>query len=132
MHLHLQTVRRVFEDVLSGAMSRGQADRWAYAVVQEEETGVVTYSPPHERERIWAGVMYLYGVDTMKAPGEYLHSDGDIRAAMNAKLSEVSGGGAAVPLLATTGGHRSAKDSGIIRLHEQLQRPAVLDLNLPG
>ena len=89
MHVDLQTVCRVFEDVLNGAMSREQADRWAYAVVQqEEEAGVVTYSPPLERERIWAGVMYLYGVDAMKAPGEYLHSDNDIRAAMNAKLGD--------------------------------------------
>jgi hypothetical protein len=63
MELDLQTVRRVFEDVLSGCMLREQADRWAHAVVQEEETGVVTYSPLRERERIWAGVMYLYGID---------------------------------------------------------------------
>src|ERR1700688_2886467 len=84
MHVDLQTVCRVFEDVLSGAMSREQADRWAYAVVQEEETGVVTYSPPFERERIWAGVMYLYGINTMKAPNEYLHSKDDIREAMMA------------------------------------------------
>jgi hypothetical protein len=90
MHVDLQTVCRVFEDVLSGAMSREQADRWAYAVVHEEEAGVVTYSPPGERDRIWAGVMYLYGVDTKKAPGEYLHSDNDIGAAMNAKLGEVA------------------------------------------
>jgi hypothetical protein len=91
MHIDLQTVCQVFLDVLNGAMSREQADRWAFAVVvQEEEAGVVTHSPPLERERIWAGVMYLYGVDTMKAPGEYLHSDDDIRAAMNAKLGEVA------------------------------------------
>ena len=79
-------VRRVFEDVLSGRMSREQADRWAYAVMQEEETGVVTYAPPSERERIWAGVMYLYGIDAMKAPDAYLHSNDDIREAMMASL----------------------------------------------
>ena len=45
MHVDLQTVRRVFEDVLCGSMSREQADRWAYTVVQQEESGVVTYSP---------------------------------------------------------------------------------------
>lgn len=89
MDVDLGTVRRVFEDVLSGSMSREQADRWAYAVVHEEEAGVVTYLPAHDRERIWDGVIYLYGVDAMKAPGEYLHSDGDIRAAMTAKLDEV-------------------------------------------
>src|ERR1700731_3784137 len=98
MRIDLQTVCRVFEDVLNGSMSRAQADRWAYAVVmQEEEAGVVTHSPPGERERIWAGVMYLYGVDTMKAPGEYLHSDDDIRAAMNAKLGEVVDAEGAMP-----------------------------------
>src|SRR5258707_5576979 len=98
MHVDVETVRWVFEGVLSGSISREQADRWAYAVVRQEETDVVTYSPPRERERIWAGVMYLYGVDTMKAPGQYLHSDNDVRAAMNAKLDEAAAGLAAMPL----------------------------------
>jgi hypothetical protein len=89
MEVDLQAVRRVFKDVLSGRMSREQADRWAYAVVREEETGVVTYSPPRERERIWAGVMYLYGIDTMKAPNAYLHSNDDIREAMMASIGGV-------------------------------------------
>ncbi len=89
MEVDLQAVRRVFKDVLNGRMLREQADRWAYAVVREEETGVVTYSPPRERERIWAGVMYLYGIDTMKAPNAYLHSDDDIREAMMAILGGV-------------------------------------------
>jgi hypothetical protein len=107
MHVDLQTVRRVFEDVLSGSMSREQADRWAYTVVQQEESGVVTYSPAREIGRIWAGVMYLYGIDTMKAPGEYLHSNDDIRAAMDAKLGDVAHEGA-IPLWASTGGRRNA------------------------
>ncbi len=87
MEVDLQAVCRVFEDLLNGSMLREQADRWAYAVVvQEEETGIVTYLPPFERERIWAGVMYLYGINTMKAPNEYLHSNDDIREAMMAIL----------------------------------------------
>src|SRR5260370_34746591 len=86
MEVDLQAVCRVFEDVLNGSMLREQADRWAYAVVQEEETGVVTYSTPFEREHIWAGVMYLYGIHTMKAPNENLHSTYDIREDMLAIL----------------------------------------------
>ena len=82
MELGLEAVSRVFDDVLNGRISREQADRWAYALVQEEETGVVKYSPPRERERIWAGVMYLYGIDAMTAPNAYLHSGDDIREAM--------------------------------------------------
>ena len=104
MQVNLKTVRRVFEGVLSGSMSREQADRWAFAVVQQEESGVATYAPAGDRDRIWAGVMYLYGIDTLKAPGEYLHTDSDIRAAMNAKLGEVADGEAAtMPLRASTG-----------------------------
>jgi hypothetical protein len=89
MEVDLQAVRRTFEDVLNGSMSRERADRRAYAVVKEEETGIVEYSPPRARERIWAGVMYLYGIDMMKAPNAYLHSNGDIREAMMASLSGV-------------------------------------------
>jgi hypothetical protein len=65
-------------------MSREQADRWAYAVIREEETGVVTFSPALERDRIWGGVMYLYGIDAMKAPHVYLHCNDDIRFALMA------------------------------------------------
>jgi hypothetical protein len=104
VHIDLKTVRRVFEDVLSGSMSREQADRWACAVVQQEEAGAATYSPSSERERIWAAVMYLYGMDAMKAPGQYLHSDDDIRAAMNASYREGDGTDAAAPLWASTSG----------------------------
>src|SRR5215475_11428413 len=86
MEVDLQACHRVFEDVLNGRISREHADRWAYAVVQEEETGVVKYSPPRARERIWAGVMYLYGIDAMKAPNAYLHSNDDIREALIASL----------------------------------------------
>ena len=89
MELDLKAVRRVFEDVLDGRISREQADRWAFAVVQEEETGVVKYAPPRARERIWAGVMYLYGIDAKTAPNAYLHSNEDIRQAMVANLDGV-------------------------------------------
>ena len=89
MEVDLQAVRRVFEDVLNGRMLREQADRWAHAVLQEEETGVVTYLPPSQRERIWAGVMYLYGIDTMTAPNVYLHTDDDIRKGMVASVGTV-------------------------------------------
>lgn len=55
-------------DVLRGRRFRVQADRLAYAVVQQEEACPLAYSPPADGERIWARVMYLCGVDTMEAP----------------------------------------------------------------
>lgn len=108
MEVDLLTIRRVFEDVLSGRMTREQADRWAYAVVQKEDAGVLKYSPPADRESIWAGVMYLYGVDTRKGPNEYLHTDADVMAAMKAKLGGTADLEVAVPSLISIGGGRSS------------------------
>lgn len=89
MEIDLKTVWRAFDDVLSGRMSREQADRWAYSVVQSEEAGALTYLPSSDKQRIWSGVMCLYGLDAMESPGEYLHTDEDIRAAMKARLGEL-------------------------------------------
>lgn len=86
MEIDLETVRRVFCDVLDGRMTREAADRWAYGVVQQSEAGSVTFSPVNAKDRIWEGVMYLYGIDTMEAPGQYLHTEEDIRSAMAVKL----------------------------------------------
>ena len=86
MEVTLEAVRSVFVDVLEGRMAREAADRWAYSVVRESESGTLTFAPPEEKARIWAGVMYLYGIDTMEAPGEYLHIEEDIRAAMGEKV----------------------------------------------
>ena len=132
MEVDLRAVCRVFEDLLNGSMLREQADRWAYAVVQEEETGVVTYSPPFERECIWAGVMYLYGINTMKAPNEYLHSNDDIREAMMAILcgGEVTTVGLSVCQVAAVETTDQPAGLRLLQLHDQVslrvveQRPA--------
>ena len=86
MEVDLETVRRVFRGVLDGRMTREAADRWAYGVVRQAEAGSLTYSPVTAKDRIWEGVMYLYGIDAMEAPRQYLHTEEDIRLAMAAKL----------------------------------------------
>lgn len=86
MEITLEAVRTVFVNVLTGRMTREAADSWAYSVLRESESGTLTFAPPEEKARIWAGVMYLYGIDTMEAPGEYLHTEDDIRAAMKEKV----------------------------------------------
>ena len=84
--LDLETVRRVFRDVLDRRMTREAADRWAYGLVQQSEAGTLTYSPITAKDRIWEGVMYLYGIDILEAPGKYLHTNEEIRLAMVVKL----------------------------------------------
>jgi hypothetical protein len=86
MEISVINICQIFRDLLSGRISREQADRWAYSVIQNEESGILTFSPPSDRQRIWAGVMYLYGVDLLVSPGVYLHSDDDIREEMNSEI----------------------------------------------
>lgn len=88
MEIDLESVRGVFREVLAGRMTREAADRWAYGLVQQSETGFLIFVPEAEKKRIWDGIMYLYGVDSMEEPGEYLHTDEDIREAMQAKVGE--------------------------------------------
>lgn len=86
MEIDLESVRGVFREVLAGRMTREAADRWAYGLVQQSETGSLIFVPESEKKRIWDGIMYLYGVDSIEEPGEYLHTDEDIRAAMQSKV----------------------------------------------
>ncbi|MCL2635410.1 MAG: hypothetical protein FWD50_02115 [Betaproteobacteria bacterium] len=88
MEIDLESVRGVFREVLAGRMTREAADRWAYGLVQQSETDSLSFVPESEKKRIWEGIMYLYGVDSMEEPGEYLHTDEDIRVAMQAKVGE--------------------------------------------
>lgn len=88
MKIDLQTVRQMFEDVLSGRISREEADVWAYSLVKEDEAESLIYVPDSDRERIFAGIMYLYGVDLKDSPDSYLHSEDDIRTAMEKELGK--------------------------------------------
>ena len=88
MKITLKEVKKVFVDVLNGRMTREEADRWAYAVVHASESGNLVFSPKEDKKRIWDGIMYLYGIDMMENPNEYLHTEEDIRIAMKEKVGE--------------------------------------------
>lgn len=88
MEIDLKTVYRVFGDVLDGRMTRESADRWAYGLLQQFEAGSLTYSPAADEKRIWDGIMYIYGIDIMESPGKYLHSNENIRKAMDYMLND--------------------------------------------
>ncbi|HYX39736.1 MAG TPA: hypothetical protein VE954_42115 [Oligoflexus sp.] len=86
MNITLSEVKNIFEKLLNGTIRREEADRWAHNIIMESERGHLTFSPTADQEKIWAGIMYLYGVDTRDSPEEYLHTTEDIRAAMLEKL----------------------------------------------
>ena len=60
------------------------ANHWAYSVVKE--SGSLTFVPLEDKKHIWNGVIYLYGVDTMEKPEDYLNTEADIRTAMHEKV----------------------------------------------
>lgn len=86
MEITLADVSRVFQKVLDGNLTREAADRWAYDVVRKSELGSLAFIPSEDEQKIWSGVMYLYGIDSKESPDEYLHSLDDIREAMKIKL----------------------------------------------
>ncbi len=86
MEITLEQVKSIFEDVLNKRITREEADRWAYSVIAAAETNSLTIVPNEKRDQVWNGVMYLYGIDLMVNPGEYLHTEEDIIIAMNKKL----------------------------------------------
>ncbi|OAL80405.1 hypothetical protein AY606_15410 [Acinetobacter sp. SFB] len=86
MEITLEQVKSIFEDILNKRITREEADRWAYSVIAASETNSLTIVPNEKRDQVWNGVMYLYGIDLMVNPGEYLHTEEDIIIAMNKKL----------------------------------------------
>lgn len=82
MQVDKDDLRKVFHDLLNNFISREAADRWAHSVMQAFEVGMLTLVPSSEQERIWEGIMFLYGIDLQDEPCKYMFSDDDIRAAM--------------------------------------------------
>ena len=65
-------VEQVFHALLSGRLSRQQADRWAAQWVTQG-------SPPDMPEAVWTALTNLYGCDARHGPGgEYLHTNEQI------------------------------------------------------
>ncbi len=86
MEVTLEEVKKIFLDVLEDRITREEADRWAYTIVRANEIDNVTFLPQEDIKLIWAGVMYLYGIDIKESPNEYLHSKEDIWVALKEKL----------------------------------------------
>lgn len=86
MKIDIQLVRKVFEDVLSGHISREEADEWAVSIIKLDETGNVKYTPPSDESKIRDGILFLRGIDLKDSPESYLHDEDDIKIAMIQKL----------------------------------------------
>lgn len=77
MNLSLLDVKQVFVDLLSGQISREEAERWAVSCLEAvEKTGVVVSL--EDEELFWEAIIYLSAVAMRLSPVEYMHDDEDI------------------------------------------------------
>ena len=79
MQITFADIAERFEGVLSGALSREDADSWAQQIMRADDEGAVQFEPRSDYERIWRGVTYMCGIDLRDGPDTYLHTPDDIR-----------------------------------------------------
>lgn len=80
MKITVEDVRRQFEHLCSEQRSREEIADYAVRVMRLEDAEALDYDA-RDFKRIWAGIMYLTGVDLQSEPGIYLHSLDDYRQA---------------------------------------------------
>ena len=83
MNVSFNDVENKFKQVLDGELSREAANDWAYNLMQKRESEELIFLPENDRKRIWDGIKYLYGIDLLENPGEYLLSKEDILDALD-------------------------------------------------
>lgn len=82
MQITLAHIAQRFDGLLSGTLTRDEVDRWAWSIMEADDFGNLVFSPPQDRDSIWRGLTYLYGVDMPAPAGDgFLHSLSDIREA---------------------------------------------------
>jgi len=75
MKIDVQSVAKIFDELLDGRMTRSAAELWATEVLREREADALEFVPRADQERIWEAVMYLYAVDAQAEPGEHMYSE---------------------------------------------------------
>lgn len=79
MKIRLVEVLGIFDDLISGNISREYASNWAEQRQGVEDSGNLEYEPATKEQKIWDAILYLEGVDLKDAPDSYLHTNEDFR-----------------------------------------------------
>lgn len=81
--LTLDSVRKVFLDVIEEKKSFGEASRWASEMIEKDERGLLEFDPKEDISTIFSGLTYLLGVDLEESPGVYFHSIQNVKDEYN-------------------------------------------------
>jgi hypothetical protein len=79
MLLTISDIKETFTQLINGKISREEADRWAYKRMQAFDSGSLEFESKSDEKFLWSAIQYLYGIDTMISPGEYMHSIEEIK-----------------------------------------------------
>ena len=80
MLLTEEKIKNIFKKLLNSEMSREEASKWAYKVMQEDDKGNLNILPDSIRNKIYTdGIMYLLAVDHQMYKDIYDESMEDIR-----------------------------------------------------
>lgn len=63
MTVSIETVLQEYESLLAKQLTYGQADRWAWRMMELQDAGELIYEPPVNERLIWELITYLYGLD---------------------------------------------------------------------
>lgn len=88
MLLTIDEVREIFRELISGKISREEADRWAYERMRAFDSDSLEFEPIIDEEFLWSAIQYLYGVDTKVSPNEYLHSIEEIKQTFESRWNK--------------------------------------------
>ncbi len=79
MLLTIYDIINIFHQLVDGKISREKADRWAYERMQAFDSDLLEFDPATDEDILWSAIQYLYGIDTMVSPGEYMHPIEEIK-----------------------------------------------------
>lgn len=86
MKVSLIEVLGVFDNLISGDISKEDASNWAKQRQKAEDSGNLEYEPTSKEQKIWDAILYLEGVDLKDAPDSYLHTAEDFHDYRNSCL----------------------------------------------
>ena len=79
MTIALESVIEIFENVLSGVMSRDEADRWAAAVIAKGEYEKLEYTPRQYEDELWESIKFICAFTLPDFEGGFLYPDDQLR-----------------------------------------------------
>jgi hypothetical protein len=88
MLLIIDDIKEIFNGLISGRISREEADRWAYERMQAFDSDSLEFEPITNEDLLWSAIQYLYGIDTKVSPDEYMHSIEEIKQAFEKRWNK--------------------------------------------